>query len=180
MKDGEILLQTRLFQVICKLQRTPDGKEHPRQVIRHPGAAVILPLLKDDRLVLVRNYRISVEEALLELPAGTLDPGEDPIQAAGRELAEETGYRAGSLELLAAFYSSPGILDERMHLFLATGLEPGPVALQAGEEVQPLVVSWEEGLRMIRTGGIRDAKTLVGLLYYEVFCRGAGRREGPC
>jgi ADP-ribose pyrophosphatase len=110
------------------------------------------------------------------LPAGTLEPGEDPLAAAHRELAEETGYRAGSMELLVSFFSSPGILDERMHLYLAKDLAPGPMDLQAGEEIQPVLVPWAEALCMARDGRIIDAKTLIGLLFYESFRgRPAGR-----
>ncbi len=133
----------------------------------------MLPLLDDGRVVLIRNCRVAVDETLVELPAGTLDPGEEPLETARRELAEETGYRAGAMELLAVFYSSPGILDERMHLFLATGLARGEPDLQGGEQIEPLIVPWREAMEMVRSGAIRDAKTLAGLLYYDVFMRPA-------
>jgi ADP-ribose pyrophosphatase len=169
MQDGEVLLTGKVFQVVHRVQVTADGKTHARQIIRHPGAVVLLPLLDDGRVVLIQNYRVAAGQRLIELPAGTLDPGEEPPQAAGRELAEETGYQARRLELLTTFYSSPGILDERMHLFLATGLTPGPTDLQGGEDIQPLVLAWHEAMEMARNGEIRDAKTLVGLLYYHTF-----------
>jgi ADP-ribose pyrophosphatase len=117
--------------------------------------------------VLIRNYRIAVDEELLELPAGTIDPGEDPLETARRELAEETGYRAENFRRLTEFWVSPGILSERMHLFLATGLQPGAAALEKGEQIQTLVVAWDEALAMIDQQKIRDAKTLAGLLYYD-------------
>lgn len=167
MQDGDVLLEAKVFQVVYREQVTADGKRHPRQVVHHPGAVVLLPLLDDGRVVLIRNYRIAAGEALIELPAGTLDPGEEPLEAARRELAEETGYRARSLKLLTIFYSSPGILDERVHLFLATGLTPGPRDLQGGEEIETLLVAWKGAVEMVRSGAIRDAKTLVGLLYYK-------------
>jgi len=173
MQDEQVLLSAKVFRVVQGVQTGADGRRHARQIIRHPGAAVVLPVLEDGRVVLIRNYRIAVEETLVELPAGTLDPGEEPVETARRELAEETGYRARGMELLAAFYSSPGILDERMHLFLATGLAPGEPDLQGGEQIEMLVVPWREAMEMVRNGAIRDAKTVAGLLYYDVFVRGA-------
>lgn len=173
MADPELLLSTRRFRVIQKYQPTHQGPL-PRQIVQHPGAVVILPLLDDGRVVLIRNYRISVDEELLELPAGTLEAGEDPLACAHRELAEETGYRAGALEPLTSFFASPGFLTERMYLFLATQLESGHTALEQGEEIQTLLVPWETALGMARDGEIHDAKTLVGLLYYASFRQQAG------
>jgi ADP-ribose pyrophosphatase len=116
---------------------------------------------------------VAVGETLIELPAGTLDhPGEEPLECARRELAEETGYRAARLEKLIDFFVSPGILRERMHLFLATELTPGTTDLDAGEQIEKLVVPWHEALAMVHDGRIHDAKTLVSLLYYDRFIRG--------
>lgn len=173
MVRPQILLETKRFRVVRETQVTPDGKEHSREVVRHPGAVVILPLLDDGRICLIHNYRVSVDKTLLELPAGTLEIGEDPAVAAGRELSEETGYRAKRIELLSVFYMSPGILDERMHLYLATGLEPGPMALDPAEDIVPLRMSWDAALAMARDGRIQDAKTLASLLYYHTFYRAA-------
>jgi ADP-ribose pyrophosphatase len=169
MNNSKILFQGRRFRVERAVQVTPDGAKHDREVVRHPGAVVILPLLDDGCVCFVRNYRVAVDQTLIELPAGTLEPDEDPAHTALRELAEETGYRAGNIEHLLTFCMSPGILDERMHLYLASRLLPGPMALEAGEDIQPLVCTWEESLEMIQRGDIRDAKTLVGLMYYRMF-----------
>jgi ADP-ribose pyrophosphatase len=171
MKSLRVLLEDKRFQVVEKDLVTPDGQHRVRRVIRHPGAVVILPLLDDGRICLIHNYRITAEAQLVELPAGTLEPPEEPQAAAHRELAEETGYRAGQMELLTTFYSSPGIMDEKMYLFLAKELRPGPTALDGGEEISPLVSTWEEALAMARDGRIQDAKTLAGLLYYDAFRR---------
>ena len=174
-----ILFQGRRFRVERVVQTTPDGCEHVREVVRHPGAVVILPLLDDGRLCFVKNYRVAVNQTLIELPAGTLEPGEDPAAAAVRELAEETGYRAQRIEHLLTFCMSPGILDERMHLYLAENLEPGPTALEAGEDIEPLLCTWQRSLEMAQRGEIRDAKTLVGLLYYHTYraiAQTSGRR----
>ena len=169
MSNRNVLFEGQRFRVEQAVQTSPDGSRHVRQIVRHPGAVVILPLLGDGRVCLVRNYRVAVDQTLIELPAGTLEAGEDPGATALRELAEETGYRAGRMKHLLTFCMSPGILDERMHLFLAEDLQPGPLALEAGEDIQPLLCTWEEALEMARQGEIRDAKTLVGLLYYRTF-----------
>lgn len=170
--DPTPLFEGKLFNVVRRFQETADGGRRARDVIRHPGAAVILPILDDGRICLIENYRIAVERTLVELPAGTLEPNEDPAETARRELAEETGYRAGTIEQLAVFYSSPGILDEAMYLYVASDLQPGPTALEQGEEISPLLKTWPEALDMIRQGIIKDAKTLVGLLYYQAFRQG--------
>jgi len=165
--EPELLLETRRFRVVRHAQQLADGSLHTRETVVHPGAVVIVALAGPRQVVLIRNYRIAVDEELLELPAGTIDPGEDPLATARRELAEETGYRAAEFRRLTEFWVSPGILSERMHLFLATGLQPGPAALEKGEQIRPLVVDWDEALQMIDQQKIRDAKTLAGLLYYD-------------
>ena len=162
--ESEVLLVAKRFRVVREIQRTADGALHAREIVQHPGSVVILPMVDADRVCLIRNERVAVHGTLIELPAGTLEPDEDATLAAGRELAEETGYRAGSIERLTSFYVSPGILNERMYLFLATQLTEGPTALEAGEEIEKLVVTWDEALKMVETGTIQDAKTLIGLL----------------
>jgi ADP-ribose pyrophosphatase len=169
MSDHTVLFQGRRFFVEQVVQTTPDGGKHVREVVRHPGAVVILPLLDDGRICFVQNFRVAVDRTLIELPAGTLEPGEDPAETARRELAEETGYRAGRIEHLLTFCMSPGILDEQMHLYLADQLQPGPMALEAGEDIQPLLLTWREAIDMLRSAQIHDAKTLVGLMYYNTF-----------
>jgi ADP-ribose pyrophosphatase len=171
MNDPEILCQATRFHVERVIQTTPDGREHVREVVRHPGAVVVLPILPDGSVVFVKNFRVAVGETLVELPAGTLDHDEPPIKTAERELAEETGYRAGKIEPLLTFCMSPGILDEKMHMFLATELTPGETALEEGEDIETFVCPWEEAMRLVRSGEIHDAKSLVGLLYFEKFWR---------
>jgi ADP-ribose pyrophosphatase len=167
MSDHEILLQTRRFSVVRHQQTLPDGSIHTRESVQHPGAVVILPLVDVGHVCLIRNFRIAVNETLLELPAGTLDHDEEPAATARRELIEETGYRAQDITLLHQFYMSPGILNEKMWLYLATGLTPGETAREAGEDIQNLVVTVDEAITMAADGTIRDAKTLVALLLYD-------------
>lgn len=173
-QNTQFLFQGKRFHVVRASQVSADGTTHERDVIVHPGSVVVLPLVDPDRVCLIRNYRVAVGETLIELPAGTLEGGEDPLDRARRELAEETGYRAGSLEKLSEFYMSPGILRERMHLFLATETTAGKEAREPGEEIENLLVPWREAIEMAQSGEIRDAKTLVGLLYYDRF-----RRRSP-
>jgi ADP-ribose pyrophosphatase len=163
----ETLLVGRKIRVVRTRRWAADGKLVEREVVRHPGAVTIIPMVDADRVCLVRNVRIAVGETLIELPAGTLDEGEDPIDCARRELAEETGYRAGRLEKLCEFFMSPGVLDERMRLVLATELTPGEQELDEGEDLEPLIVPWREAMRMVDAGEIRDSKTLAGLLFYD-------------
>ena len=129
--NEKVLLRTSRFSVNALELVDANGQPISREVIRHPGAVVLLPRLDDGRIVLIENHRHTVGETLLELPAGTIDPGETPEQTATRELTEETGYTAAKLEKLHEFYSCPGICDELMHLYLATELTAG-VKLRTG------------------------------------------------
>jgi ADP-ribose pyrophosphatase len=165
--NNKILLSAKRFQVELVSRVGPDGRVHQREVVRHPGAVTILPMVDDQHVCLIKNYRLAVEQTLIELPAGTLEPGEDPLATARRELAEETGYQAARWEHLASFFLSPGILDERMHVYMATGLTPGTPAREPNEEIENLVVPWREALAMVADGRIEDAKTIVSLLRLE-------------
>lgn len=149
--------------------RTRGGDRYSNEIVLHPGAAVVLPILADGRIVMIRNRRIAVGRTLLELPAGTLDPGESPLRCARRELAEETGYRAARMMRMVSFFSSPGICSEIMHVFLATGLQPGRARPEANEELSVVRKTHTQALAAVRAGRIRDAKSMIGLLYYERF-----------
>jgi ADP-ribose pyrophosphatase len=165
--DSQVLLQTHKFRVVRETIAAPSGRTKSREIVRHPGACVIVPLLDDGRVCLIRNWRVAVNQTLIELPAGTLEPPEPPAVTAERELIEETGYRATKIEFLHAFFLSPGILDEKMHLYLATGLTAGPTAREEGEEIENWLVPFNEALSMIFRGEIQDAKTIVGLLWAD-------------
>ncbi len=166
--DPKTLLVTAKFAVLEHRSTIPtQGTPLVRHTIEHPGAVAIIPLLDDDRVCLIRNDRIAVGKTLVELPAGTLEPAEPPLRTAERELQEETGYRAAHWHELNGFFMSPGILNERMHLFVAKDLTPGPPAREAGEEIDNLIVSWDEALAMALRGEIEDAKSLAGILLWD-------------
>ncbi|HOW19573.1 MAG TPA: NUDIX hydrolase [Phycisphaerae bacterium] len=139
-----------------------------REIVVHPGAVVVLPVLTDTDIVMIRNYRYAIERELIELPAGTLEPGEDPAACAARELEEETGYRAGRIEPLGEFYTTPGITDELMRCFVAHDLRKTSQRLDTGERIRPEVVPFEQAIDWIRQGTIVDGKTIAVLLRYHL------------
>ena len=144
--------------------RLADGGLADREVVVHPGAVAMLAMVDDDRVCLVRNERFAVGETLLEVPAGTREPDESPIETAARELTEETGYTAGRIEPMGSWWVSPGVLSERMFLFLCTDLTPGPTSHQPDERLQAVVVPYVEALAMVADGRIDDAKTMLALI----------------
>ena len=141
-----------------------NGREFLREVVEHRGASVIVPVREDGRLVLVRQYRRAVDEVLLEFPAGTLEPGEDPESCAKRELLEETGHEALNIERLASIYPAPGYTSEVMHIFLAKARPAGKNSPEVDEEIEVVMMDINELLERIRAGGVRDAKTVIGAL----------------
>ncbi len=154
--------------------RFPDGSSGDLEMIRHPGAAAILPFLSDPdggdpQILLIRQYRYAAGGYVYEVPAGRLDPGEDPKDCARRELLEETGCRAQSVKYLTTIFTTPGFTDEKIHLFMATGITAGTAKPESDEfmELQPRTVS--QALRMIQAGEIQDAKTIVTILYAAGF-----------
>ena len=163
----ETLLETSRFQVVQQTVTRPDGRTASVSYVVHPGSVAVLPLVDDDHLCLIRSRRLTVGQTLIEVPAGTREPGESPLDTARRELEEETGYRAAKWEELVQFYASPGILSERMHIYVARDLTPGEPRREANEEIENLVLSWDEALAMLDRGEIVDGKTIVALLAYE-------------
>jgi ADP-ribose pyrophosphatase len=164
----------RKYRCLEERVRFEDGREVRREVIRHPGAAVVLPEAPDGRLVLVEVFRHAAGGWMVEVPAGTIDPGESPAACAARELVEETGWRAARLRPLGSWYPSPGILDETMHLFRATGLERAEGSPEEDELVAPLLATKAEAAAMVRSGRIRDGKTLLALFLGGVVAAGPG------
>lgn len=144
-----------------------DGTVATREVVVHRGAVALLPMVDDDHVCLLWNHRYSVGKTLLEIPAGTLEPGEPTDVTASRELEEETGYTARRITKLRSWWVSPGVMSEEMHLYLCQDLVPGPTSHQPDEELKPIVVSWAEAVDMAMDGRIEDAKTIVSILYYD-------------
>jgi ADP-ribose pyrophosphatase len=142
----------------------PGGVEGTREVVRQSGSVAALPVLPDGRIVLVRQDRYAVDAYVWELPAGRRDPHELPEQGARRELEEEVGLRAGALEPISTFWTTPGFCDEVMHLFRATELQPVPPRPEADERIEQASFTLDQALAMVRTGAIREGKTLVALL----------------
>jgi ADP-ribose pyrophosphatase len=155
------------------LEDEETGRRHKREVAVHPGAVTVLPFVDADHILLIRNRRYAVNEILIELVAGTLEKGEDPMNCAGRELIEEAGYIAGRLKLIGTFYTSPGILSEKMYAYAAYDLQPAKAAHEIGEEIELAPASLDEAIEMIRYGQIQDAKTIATLMMYDRFFRKA-------
>jgi ADP-ribose pyrophosphatase len=165
--EQRTLLETRRFTVVEDTVTRPDGRTASIAYLKHPGSVAILPLLDDGRVCLIHSRRLTVNNTLIEVPAGTREPDESPLETASRELAEETGYRAAHLEELTVYYPSPGIMDERMWIYVATGLTEGQHAREANEEIENLLVTWEEALAMVERGEIQDGKTTLAILLWE-------------
>jgi ADP-ribose pyrophosphatase len=162
-----IVYRGRKIQVADDVSTGPDGRAIHRDAVLHPGAVAVLPFVDADHVCLLRNHRFILDTVLWEVPAGTLEPGEPVEDAARRELAEETGYRASEWRKLTEFFPSPGILSERLHVFLARGLTPGPMHLEADEKLEPHILPWSQALTWATDGTIQDAKTLVAVLLWD-------------
>ncbi|MGC2662380.1 MAG: NUDIX hydrolase [Bryobacteraceae bacterium] len=156
------VLKNKLFTVTDEVAIDPGGFEIHRNIIRHPGSAVMMAVDDKERVLLVKQFRLPAKQELLELPAGRLDPGETPLKAAKRELQEETGYKAKKWTKLASFWPSPGYLDEKMNLFLAEELTEGEQHLMDDERIQIEWFSRKHLGKSIAEGRILDGKTLVG------------------
>jgi ADP-ribose pyrophosphatase len=166
-----IFAGSRVRLEVHTLENQITGKRTPKEVVIHPGAVVILPFLDDHQILLIRNRRHTIGERLIELPAGTLEKGEDPINCAGRELVEETGYLAGRLKPLGYFFTSPGILSEKIYAYAAYDLQIAGTNPDEGEEIDVLPTDFDEAIEMIRDSRIHDAKTIATILKYDRFFR---------
>lgn len=154
----------RLINLRVDTVAAADGRTSTREVVEHPGAVLLLALDSEDNIFLVRQYRHPVGRSLLELPAGTLEEGEEPEACAQRELREETGFRSGRLEPLGGMFMTPGYCNEYIHLFLATDLEESPLDTGDEEDIRTLRLPLAEALRLVESGEIEDAKTIAALL----------------
>jgi len=163
----------RVVDLRLETVQLPNGATVELELIRHPGAAAIVPMRENGDVLLVRQYRHAVGGYILEIPAGKLDPGEDPRDCAARELEEETGFRAASLERVITFFTTPGFTDEVIHVFRATGLAPGIQNLGRDEVLELVEVPLEGALAQIQDGTIRDGKTIIGLQAVYLRARGS-------
>jgi ADP-ribose pyrophosphatase len=141
-----------------------NGQKSMREIVKHPGAVAIVALDDQRNILMVRQWRMAAERAMLEIPAGTLNPGEEPLACADRELQEETGQRAGKLEPMGAFFVAPGYTTEKIHLFLATGLTDSRLPMDDDEFIELEHIPLEEAVRRVTTGEIEDGKTITGVL----------------
>jgi len=165
--SSEETLRTPVFYVTQDHAVDPSGFEIRRAIVQHSGSAVMLAADEKKRILLVRQYRLPARQYLWEIPAGRLDPGETPLKAAKRELAEETGYRAGKWKKLVSYYPSPGFLAERMTIFVATKLTAGEAHNMEDERIEIGWFSRKDVEKMIRSGRIIDGKTIVGYLMWS-------------
>lgn len=167
--DSELLHDgVRVNLRVLERERRSGGTQR-REIAEVADAVVILPLLDADTVVMIRNERFAVRDTLLDLPAGTLEPGEDPADCALREVAEETGYAAGRLEPITAFYPSPGFCTEKLHIFLATELTEVGQSLDETERITPEVMPLARAYDLIRDRSIEDAKSIATLLFHKAF-----------
>jgi len=161
------ITRNRIFTVTQDHAVDPSGFEIERSIVQHRGSAVMMAVDEKKRVLLVRQYRLPVRQYLWELPAGTVDPGEKPLQTARRELIEETGYRARKWTKLAEFYPSAGFLSEKMTIYLATGLTAGEAMPMDDERIETRWFTEKQIDTMIRSGKIKDAKTNIGFLRWK-------------
>lgn len=160
------LLRNKLFRVVDEVATDPSGFEIHRSIVRHPGSSVMMAVDERDRVLLVRQYRLPAEGNMWELPAGRIDPGETPLQAAKRELREETGYSARKWTKLVSFWASPGYIDEKMNLFLATEVTEGKQQPMEDERIEIRWFGRKQLHDMVTAGKIRDGKTLIGYFFW--------------
>jgi ADP-ribose pyrophosphatase len=166
---SEIVYQGKVFGVRRDEVVEPSGLHATREVVTHPGSVVVLPAFPDGRILLIRQYRYATRHFLWELVAGRIDEGETVQQAAARELLEETGYSAKKFRVFLDMFPTPGFLEERMYVLLATGLTPGQAQPEEDEQITAKTFTRAQLEKMIRENELRDAKSIAGLLYYFRF-----------
>jgi ADP-ribose pyrophosphatase len=171
--EGGTVYEGHFLKVECDRIRLPDGSESKREYIRHPGAVVILPLLPDGRVLLERQFRYPNRQVFVEFPAGKIDPGEDPLACAKRELEEETGYTADEWHFVCTIHNAIAYSDEHLDLFLARGLTEGEAKLDEGEFLETFAITVPELLEQVRRGEITDVKTIIGAFWLEKILAGS-------
>ncbi len=170
--DGATAYDGSFLKVTRDRVRLPDDSVTIREYIRHPGAVVILPVLDDGTVLLERQFRYPLDRVFIELPAGKIDPGEDTLVCAKRELQEETGYTASDWHFVCTIHNAIAYSDEHLDLFLARGLTAGPAKLDDGEFLETFTATAPELLEMVRSGQVTDVKTIIGAFWLEKILAG--------
>ncbi|CUB21554.1 ADP-ribose pyrophosphatase [Bacillus safensis] len=164
------LYNGKIIDLVLEDVELPNGKQGKREIIKHPGAVAVIARTDENKIILVKQYRKALERAIVEIPAGKLEKGEEPAHTALRELEEETGYTTQQLQKLTAFYTSPGFADEIVHIYLADQLAPLEEKRELDEDefVEVMEVSLEEALHLIEEQHIYDAKTAYAIQYLQL------------
>jgi len=168
---SEMIYEGKVFGVRKDDVEEPNGVKATRVVITHPGSVVVLPVLKDGRILLIEQYRHATRQYLWELVAGRIDGGESVKHAAARELKEETGYSAKRFTEFLDVWPTPGFLEERMHILLAEGLTAGQANPEEDEKIVSHAYTLNELKRMMKSGKLKDGKSIAGILYYLTFLK---------
>jgi ADP-ribose pyrophosphatase len=171
--DGKVVYDGHFLKVQRDNIALPDGKLTAREYILHPGAVVILPLLDDGTVLLERQFRYPLDRVFIEFPAGKIDPGEDPLACAKRELLEETGYTASDWQFVCTIHNAIAYSDEHLELYVARGLVPGQSQLDDGEFLETFSATVPQMLDWVRSGAITDVKTIIGAFWLDKITSGA-------
>lgn len=175
--DSETAYEGHFLKVQRDTVRLPDGKHSKREYIRHPGAVVILPLLEDGSVLLERQFRYPLQRVFIEFPAGKIDPGEDPLECAKRELAEETGYAAAKWDFICTIHNAIAYSDEHLDIYLARELTAGERRLDDGEFLETFIAPVPDMLKWVREGKITDVKTVIGTFWLDKIVSGQWPQE---
>lgn len=170
--DTEVAYDGHFLKVQRDTVRLPDGKQSKREYIRHPGAVVVLPLMADGSVLLERQYRYPLQDVFIEFPAGKIDPGEEPLACAKRELEEETGYTASEWQFICTIHNAIAYSDEHLDIFVARELTAGESKLDDGEFLETFTATVPEMLDWVRNGKITDVKTVIGAFWLEKIVNG--------
>lgn len=175
--DGEMAYEGKFLKVQKDKVALPDGQHTSREYIRHPGAVVILPVLDDGTVLMERQFRYPLNQVFIEFPAGKIDPDEDPLACAKRELEEETGYTATDWQFVSVIHNAIAYSDEHLDLYLARGLQAGTAKLDDGEFLETFTATIDELLDWVRSGKITDVKTVIGVFWLDKLRSGAWKLD---
>lgn len=166
--ESQPIFKGRIISLQVDTVKLPNGETATREIVKHPGAVAVIPLL-GDKMIVVEQYRKPLEKSQVEIPAGKLDAGEEPMKAALRELVEETGYRTDNIKLVSSFYTSPGFADEIIHLYIAEDLVKGDANPDEDEFLECEAVTLEQAEQYMRDGRISDAKTIMAVYAWKLY-----------